>query len=133
LRRFFNMTKRNYSAALRALFFACLLIAFTLTGIASGATKNDSPVKEWKGGDSSGSKIVLAAQAKNRSIPLAGSSANKVLPPPCTVTGVKGKMVTLKDFYGRIDTVEVLDATGIQVGEQAVVKNGRLKLGPRPE
>jgi hypothetical protein len=90
-------------------------------------------VKEWKGGDSSGSKIVLAAQAKNRSIPLAGSSANKVLPPPCTVTGVKGKMVTLKDFYGRIDTVEVLDATGIQVGEQAVVKNGRLKLGPRPE
>jgi len=46
---------------------------------------------------------------------------------------LRGKTVTLRDFKGQIDTVEVLDATGIRVGEQAVVKNGHLTVGLQPE
>jgi hypothetical protein len=132
-RRLVDMTKSNCFTVLWALFLTCLLMAFSLTGISYGAARGDSSVKEWKGGDSSGGKIVLAAQAKKRSVPLVGSSVNKVLPPPCTVTAVRGKTVTLRDFKGQIDTVEVLDATGIRVGEQAVVKNGHLTVGLQPE
>ena len=47
--------------------------------------------------------------------------------------GVRGKTVTLRDFKGQVDTVEVTDVTGIRVGEKAVVKNGHLTLGIVPE
>jgi hypothetical protein len=127
------MAKRNSFNVLRALFFAGLLMAFSLTGIAYGAAKNDASVKEWKIGASGDGKILLAAQAKKRSVPLVGSSVNKIMPPPCIVTAVRGKTVTLRDFKGQTDTVEVLDAAGIRVGEHAVVKNGHLTVGLPPE
>ena len=127
------MTKKKIFAVLWTLFFTCLLMAFSLTGISYGATKGEPSVKESKGEDPSGGKPNLLAQGKKRSVPLVGSSIDKVLPPPCTVTAVRGKMVTLKDFKGQVDTVEVADVTGIHVGEKAVVKNGHLTVGLVPE
>jgi hypothetical protein len=130
------MTNKKTFTVLWILFLTCLLIAFSLTGISSGATKGEPSVKEGKGEDASSGKAILlaqVAQGKKRTVPLAGSSINKVMPPPCTVTAVKGKTVTLRDFKGQVDTVEVADVTGIQVGEKAVVKNGHLTLGIVPE
>jgi len=130
------MTEKKTFTVRWILFLTCLLIAFSLTGISSGATKGEPSVKEGKGEDASGGKAILlaqVAQGKKRTVPLAGSSVNKVMPPPCTVTAVRGKTVTLRDFKGQMDTVEVTDVTGIRVGEKAVVKNGHLTLGIVPE
>lgn len=127
------MTKKKTFAVLWALFFTCLLTAFSLTGISYGAAKGESPVKEGKGEESSGGKTLLLAQGKKHSVPLTGSSVHKVMAPPCTVTAVRGKTVTLRDFKGQVDTVEVADVAGIQVGEKAVVKNGHLTVGLVPE
>jgi hypothetical protein len=130
------MTGKKIFAVLWILFLTCLLMAFSLTGISSGAMKGEPSVREWKEGDAPGGKDILlaqVAQGKKRTVPLAGSSVNKVMPPPCTVTAVRGKTVTLRDFKGQVDTVEVTDVTGIRVGEKAVVKNGHLTLGIVPE
>ncbi len=127
------MNKKKPFAVLWALFFTCLLIAFSLTGISYGAAKGEPSVKEGKGEDASSGKTILLAQGKKRTVPLTGSSVNRVLPPPCTVTAVRGKTVTLRDFKGQVDTVEVTDVTGIRVGEKAVVKNGHLTVGLVPE
>ena len=130
------MAQKKTFPVLWILFFTCLLMAFSLTGISSGATKGEPAVKEWKEGDAPGGKAILlaqVAQGKKRTVPLAGSSVNKVMPPPCTVTGVKGKMVTLRGFNGQVDTVEIAEPMGIRVGEKAVVKNGHLTLGIVPE
>lgn len=130
------MIEKKTFAVLLILFLTCLLLAFSLTGISSGATKGEPSVKEGKGGDASSGKAILlaqVAQGKKRTVPLVGSSVNKVMPPPCTVTAVRGKTVTLRDFKGQMDTVEVTDVKGIRVGEKAVVKNGHLTLGIVPE
>jgi hypothetical protein len=130
------MTEKKTFTVLLILFLTCLLMAFSLTGISSGATKGEPSVKEGKGEDASSGKAILlaqVAQGKKRTVPLVGSSVNKVMPPPCTVTAVRGKTVTLRDFKGQMDTVEVTDVTGIRVGEKAVVKNGHLTLGIVPE
>ena len=129
------MIEKKTFAVLLILFFTCLLLAFSLTGISSGATKGEPSVKEGKGEDASSGKAILlpSAQGKKRTVPLVGSSVNKVMPPPCTVTAVRGKTVTLRDFKGQVDTVEVTDVTGIRVGEKAVVKNGHLTVGIVPE
>jgi hypothetical protein len=127
------MTKTKFFTVLWTLLFTCLLMAFSLTGISYGAAKGEASVQEGKGDGSSGGKTVLLAQGKKRSVPLAGSSVDKVLPPPCTVTAVRGKTVTLRDFNGKTDSVEVMETSGIQVGQKAVVKNGHLTVGLTPE
>ena len=127
------MSAKKAFAVFGILFFTCLLMAFSLTGISYGQAKGEPTVKASKGEEASNAKTTLAAQGKKRAIPLSGSSINKVLPPPCTVTAVRGTMVTLRDFNGQLDTVEVADATGIKVGEKGVVKNGNLTLGIVPE
>jgi hypothetical protein len=115
------------------LFVACLLMAFSLTGISYGTMKSESLNKDSKGNEGAGGKMILMAEAKKRIIPLAPSSAKKVMAPPCTVVAVKGKQITLRDFKNQVDIVEVTDAAGIQVGEKGVVKNGQLILGIVPE
>lgn len=127
------MSAKKSFAVLWVLFFTCLLMAFSLAGISYGQAKGELTVKTSRGEDAPGAKASLAVQGKKRAVPLSGSSLNKVLPPPCTVTAVRGTMVTLRDFHGQLDTVEVADATGIKVGEKAVVKNGNLILGIVPE
>ncbi len=112
---------------------ACILMAFSLTGISFGMMKSETITKAVKGEESTAGKTILLAEGKKRMIPLADSSADKVMPPPCTVTAVKGKIVTLRDFRGRLDTVEVTDVSGIRIGDKAVVKNGLLIIGVVPE
>jgi hypothetical protein len=127
------MTTKKTFTILLTLFFTCLLMSFILTGISFGAEKGEPAVKERKGEEASGGKIAQLAPGKKRTVALAGSSIEKVMPPPCTVTAVRGRMVTLRDFRGQVDTVEVADPAGIRVGEKAVVKNGHLTVGLVPE
>jgi hypothetical protein len=126
------MMKNKTLAILWTLFIVCLLMAFSMTGITYGAMKSETLAKDGKGDGSPGKRIFLA-EAKKRMIPLAESSAKKVMAPPCTVLSVKGKLVTLKDFNNQVDTVEVVDPAGIRAGEKGVVKNGQLILGIVPE
>jgi hypothetical protein len=128
-----TMINKGKLAVYGIVFFACLLMTLSLTGISFGTVKGTSITQAEKGGESASGKPILLAEGKKRMIPLADSSANKVMAPPCTVTGVKGRMVTLRDFRGQLDTVEVVDVSGIRIGDKAVVKNGLLILGVVPE
>jgi hypothetical protein len=48
------------------------------------------------------------------------------------VVAISGTKVTLKDYFGKVEIVEVEDAKDIKVGDKVVVKNGmlRVKLSP---
>jgi hypothetical protein len=66
-------------------------------------------------------------------IRLKGATSQKLtLPPPCSVVSISGTKVTLRDFFGKLETVEVEDAKDIRVGDKVVVKNGvlRVKISP---
>jgi hypothetical protein len=66
-------------------------------------------------------------------IRLKGVTSQKLtLPPPCSVVSISGTKVTLRDFFGKLETVEVEDAKDIKVGDKVVVKNGvlRVKISP---
>jgi hypothetical protein len=89
--------------------------------------------REGKGGQISSGGLVYLAQSPSRNVRLTGDSTKKVLPPPCTVVGIKGKDITVKDFYGKTDTVEVENARGIKVGDKVVVKDGLMIIGIHPE
>jgi hypothetical protein len=127
------MRKDKVLTILWTLFILCLLMAFSLTGISYGALKSPTLPNGGYGGEGQKGKAILLAEAKKRTIPLAESSAKKVMAPPCTVLSVKGKTITLRDFNNQVDTVEVVDPAGIHPGEKGVVKNGYLILGIVPE
>ena len=120
-----------------AIFIACVFAqgaaGLLIVGDANGATKNAVVYQEGKGGEISSGGPVYLAQTPSRNVRLTGDSTKKVLPPPCTVTGIKGKNITVKDFYGKTDTVEVEDARGIKVGDKVVVKDGLMIIGIHPE
>jgi hypothetical protein len=86
-----------------------------------------------KGGNDVGIAVGEAkylAQATSRLIRLTGPSSQKLtLPPPCTVIGIKGNNVILKDFYGKVETVEVENTKYLRVGDKVVVKEGWMKVG----
>ncbi len=128
------MIKKKELAVYGVVLFACILMAFSLTGISFGAMKDKVTIKTGTTGESqANSTPIPQAGGKKIMIPLAESSANKVMAPPCTITGVKGKIVTLRDFKGQVDTVEVVNVAGIRIGDKAVVKNGLLIIGIVPE
>jgi len=110
-------------------FLAQMTAGFFAVGDASGAVV----YREGKGGQISSGGPVYFAQTPSRNVRLTGDSTKKVLPPPCTVIGTKGKNITVKDFYGKTDTVEVENAAGIKVGDKVVVKDGLMIIGIHPE
>ena len=88
-----------------------------------------------EGGDGAkkGSTLSSPAPAPSQVIRLKGALSKKLtLPPPCTIIAISGQKVTLKDFYGKIETVEVEEVKNMKVGDKVVVKNGVMRLGVRP-
>jgi len=84
-------------------------------------------------GANKSSAISSPDPAPSLVIPLKGAAFKKLtLPPPCSVVSISGTKVTLKDFFGKLEIVEVEDAKDIKVGDKVVVKNGvlRVKLSP---
>jgi hypothetical protein len=82
-------------------------------------------------------EIRYFAQKAGRVVELKDeSSRNAALAPPCSVMGVNGKKLTVKDFYGRQEAILVEDAKdlrGVKVGDKVVVKDGVLIIGLSPQ
>jgi len=84
-------------------------------------------------GANKASAISSPDPAPSLIIRLRGAASQKLtLPPPCSVVAISGTKVTLKDYFGKVEIVEVEDAKDIKVGDKVVVKNGmlRVKLSP---
>jgi hypothetical protein len=63
-------------------------------------------------------------------------SKNVALAPPCSVIGINGKKLTLKDFYGKQEAIiveDIKDIKGVRVGDKVVVKDGVLIIGLSPQ
>jgi len=77
------------------------------------------------------------AQKAGRAVELKdGSSRNAVFAPPCSVIGISGNKLILKDFYGRQEAILVEDGKdlrGVKVGDKVVVKDGVLMIGLSPQ
>jgi len=99
-----------------------------------GVTRGEIATKEGKDVGISVGEAKYLAQVTSRVIRLTGPSSQKLtLPPPCSVIGIEGNNITLRDFYGKVETVEVEESKDIRVGDKVVVKDGLMKIGISPE
>jgi hypothetical protein len=89
--------------------------------------------RERTDGANKASTISSPDPAPSQFVSLKGVFSQKLtLPPPCTVVGISGQKVTLKDFYGKVETVEVEEVKNIKVGDKVVVKDGVMRVGIPP-
>jgi hypothetical protein len=99
-----------------------------------GVTRGEIATKEGKDVGIAVGETKYFTQVTSRVIRLTGTSSQKLtLPPPCSVIGIKGNNIILKDFYGKAETVEVEETAHIRVGDKVVVKDGLMKIGISPE
>ncbi len=98
-----------------------------------GVTRGEIATKEGKDVGIAVEEAKYFTQVTSRVIRLTGASSNVALAPPCSVIGIKGNNVILRDFYGKVETVEVEESKGIRVGDKVVVKDGLMKIGISPE
>jgi hypothetical protein len=93
--------------------------------------------KEGKGPGITRGGITYFAQKAGRVVELKDeSSRNAALAPPCSVIGISGEKMTVKDFYGRQGLILVEDEKelrGVKIGDKVVVKDGVLIVGPSPQ
>ncbi len=75
-------------------------------------------------GDTQGGKAIVITSDPTGRLSLA---------PPCSIVDVKGKIIALRDFYGRAANIKVGDATGMKIGDKVVVKDGLLITGQLPQ
>lgn len=84
-------------------------------------------------GANKASTIASPDPAPSQFIRLKGVFSRKLtLPPPCTVVAINGQKVTLKDFFGKAETVEVEEVRNMKVGDKVVVKEGVMRVGLPP-
>ncbi len=123
-----------------------ILIAFVLTQGASGfcltenlmgKTRGEVMPKEGKTSGFTQGEVRYFAQKANRAVELKDAFSKKVaLAPPCSVIDINGKKLTLKDFYGKQESImveDVKDLKGVKVGDKVVVKDGFLIIGHSPQ
>ncbi len=111
--------------------------SFGLTGNLRGMTKGDVIPKEGKNSGFTPAEIIYFAQKANRVVELTDEfSKNVALAPPCSVIGINGKKLTLKDFYGKQEAIiveDIKDIKDVKVGDKVVVKDGFLIISPSPQ
>jgi hypothetical protein len=101
---------------------------------AKGITKGEVVAKEGKDVRITPGGAKYLAQVASRVVRLTSESSKKgPLAPPCSVIGIKGKKITLKDFYGEEETVEVEEFADIKIGDKVVVKDGLMIIGISPQ
>jgi hypothetical protein len=89
--------------------------------------------RERADGANKASTISSPDPAPSQVIRLKGAFSQKLtLPPPCSVVSISGNKVTLRDFYGKAETVEVEEVKTIKVGDKVVVKDGVMRVGIPP-
>jgi len=85
------------------------------------------------GGANKASALSSPDPAPSQFIGLRGVFSQRLtLPPPCSVVSINGNKVTLIDFYGKPETVEVEEVKNIKVGDKVVVKEGVMRIGIPP-
>jgi len=111
--------------------------SFCLTENLRGMTKGDVMPKEGKNSGFTPGEVRYFAQKANRAVELKDEfSKNVALAPPCSVIGINGKKLTLKDFYGKQEAIiveDIKDLRGVKVGDKVVVKDGVLIIGLSPQ
>jgi len=89
--------------------------------------------REQAGGANKASTLSSPDPAPSQFIGLRGVFSQRLtLPPPCSVVSINGNKVTLIDFYGKPETVEVEEVKNIKVGDKVVVKEGVMRIGIPP-
>jgi hypothetical protein len=84
-------------------------------------------------GANKSSAISSPDPAPSLVIRLRGAASQKLtLPPPCSVVSISGQKVTLRDFFGKVETVEVEEVRSMKVGDKVVVKEGVMRVGIPP-
>jgi len=109
-----------------------ILISLALTQGIMGLcfTENEVAAKEGKDAGITAGESKYFVQGPSQVIRLTGPFSEKVsLPPPCSVTKIKGNLIILKDFYGKEATVEVEEIKNLKVGDKVVVKDGWMRIG----
>ncbi len=97
---------------------------------AVGVDKQSGLAKEARGADHASSESAPPSEKTRQAVKLTGgSSKNLILAPPCSVIDVNGRNVSLRDFYGKQNIVQVENAADIKVGDKVVVKKGWLIVG----
>jgi hypothetical protein len=104
---------------------------------AEGTPRGGVTPKEGKSPGITPGGIRHFAQKAGRVIELKDqSSRNAALAPPCSVIGISGNKLILKDFYGRQEAILVEDGKdlrGVKIGDKVVVKDGVLMIGLSPQ
>ena len=126
--------------------FLTLLVFLWLTqGVSSfgliedlkGMARKEIMPKEEKGSGVTPGEVRYFAQKASRVVELKDESSKNVpLAPPCSVIGINGKKLTLKDFYGQQEAIlveDVKDLRDVKVGDKVVVKDGVLIIGLSPQ
>lgn len=111
--------------------------SFGLVEDLEGMTQGGVMPKEGKSPGITPGEIRFFAQNAGRVVELKDeSSRNVALAPPCSVIGINGEKLTLKDFYGRQEVIFVEDGKdlrGVKIGDKVVVKDGVLMIGLSPQ
>jgi len=111
--------------------------SFCLIEDLKGMPRKEVMPREEKSPGITPGEIRYFAQNASRVVELKDeSSKNVTLAPPCSVIGVNGKKLTLKDFYGQQEAILVEDAKDlrdVKVGDKVVVKDGVLIIGLSPQ
>ena len=106
------------------------IMGLCFTEDVKGMAKNEVAAKEGKDAGITAGESKYFAQGPSQVIRLTGPFSEKVsLPPPCSVTKIKGNLIILKDFYGKEGTVEVEEIKNLKVGDKVVVKDGWMRIG----
>ena len=126
-------------------FLAILMILGLTQGVSifcliedlKGMTRGKVMPKEGKSPGITPGEIRYFAQKASRVVELKDEfSKNVALASPCSVIGVNGKKLTLKDFYGQQEAImveDVKDLRGVNVGDKVVVKDGVLIIDLSPQ
>ncbi len=101
-------------------------------GLISFVTLNPFALIEVTAADDAGAQTN--SEKSRRAVMITGTGSAKLsLPPPCSIVDLRGKSMTLRDFYGKAADIQVEDATGMKVGDKVVVKDGVLITGVFPQ
>ena len=120
--------------------FLILLIFLWLTQSVSSFHLIEDLKGMTRGGKSPGippGEVRYFAQKGSRVVALKDEvSRNAALAPPCSVIGINGKKLTVRDFYGRQEAILVEDGKdlrGVKIGDKVVVKDAVLMIGLSPQ
>jgi hypothetical protein len=129
----FSRKEKKVSKKILGILISLSLIIFVTSFCFIGDGRTETLARERTDTEKKAQTISNTDQAPSPVIRLTGVSSKKVFPaPPCSVVDIKGLKVTLRDFYGKIETIEVEEVKNLQLGDKVIVKHGVMRVGISP-